>query len=180
MAAKSPKKAAVSPLKEQRKVGRPSKATTAKPTIGNTENISPKSKTIRKRDVANVSSDESASPSKRIRISSKATSARSTQQSTSNTKKSTPDDSVIEINHKNHKKTQSDKPQNINVELDISFDANVVITVKRKNKKKEQKSTVNSPNRSIQSTDEIPASDKSFEVQTRVYKRAPRPSPRSK
>ncbi|XP_055323194.1 nucleosomal histone kinase 1 isoform X2 [Sitodiplosis mosellana] len=64
----------VSPVKEQRpkvgpKVGRP-RAAAAK--VDNVENISPKAKNSRKRDTANDSSEESASPSKKVRQSNKA------------------------------------------------------------------------------------------------------------
>lgn len=178
--------AAASPAKEQRpKVGRPAGRANAKPT-DNVENISPKAKNSRKRDtVLNDSSEDSASPSKKVRTSKASTQARTTKVSsrTTTTTSSSKTDSSVVINANNHvnaEKSKKNKTYNINLDLDISFDANVVVNVKRKKKKTPKEKEVESPNQSIQSTDEIPPSDKSFVVATKVYKRAPRTSPRSK
>lgn len=168
--------AAASPLKEQRpKVGRPSTKTATVTKISDVENISPKAKNSRKREtVANDSSEDSASPSKKVRTSKASTQSRSIKLSG---KSATTNSSIVvgESDEKSKKKVY-----NINVDLDISFDANVVVSVKRKHKK-ETKKPPQSPNQSIQSTDEIPQTDKSFIMQTtKIYKRAPRSSPRTK
>lgn len=175
----TPKKA-VSPLKEQRKVGRPSTkaAIAAKVANFNVENISPKAKNARKRDTLNESSDESASPSKKVRSSKSSTQSRSIKASGKTT--TTNNSSIVVNNHVKEEKGKKHKTYNINLDLDISFDANVVVSVKRK-KKKEPKEVVDSPDQSFQSTDEIPPTDKSFIVKTtKVYKRAQRSSPRTK
>lgn len=178
----------VSPLKEQRpKVGRPSAkaaaaATAAAAPKDNTENISPKAKSVRKLD---TSSDDSASPSKKIRTSKPPTQVRPSKPSIqSRTSKATSANSSIVVkNHVTEEKGKKNKTYNINLDLDISFDANVVVSVKRKKTKhsKDEVNDTDSPNRSIQSTDEIPATDKSIVVKTtKVYRRAQRSSPRSK
>lgn len=180
----------VSPLKEQRpKVGRPSaKASTsvaiaASKANGNTENISPKAKSVRKLD---TSSEDSASPSKKIRTSKPPTQVRSTKSSTQSrsSKATSANSSIVVKNHVTEEKGKTHKTYNINLDLDISFDANVVVSVKRKKNKqqpKDEADDIYSPNRSIQSTDEIPPTDKSFVVKTtKVYKRAQRSSPRTK
>lgn len=174
----------VSPLKEQRpKVGRPSAkavaAAAAPKAIDNTENISPKAKPIRKLD---TSSDDSASPSKKVRTSKPSTQVRPSKPSTQSrsSKATSTNSSIVVKNHVSEEKGKKNKTFNINLDLDISFDANVVVSVKRK-KTKQPKNEVDSPNQSIQSTDEIPPTDKSFVVKaTKVYKRAQRSSPRSK
>lgn len=165
-----------SPLKEQR----PKQTKGVAKTTNNTENISPKVKSVRKRDTDDGSSEESASPLKKPRTKlppSKASTQRSNRVST---KSASADSSVVVNNHVNEDKGKKHKTYNLNIDLDISFDANVVVNVKRK-KKKNQKNEPESPNQSMQSTDEIPPSDKSFIVQTtKVYKRAQRSSPRTK
>lgn len=186
------KKSAVvkSPVKEQRaKPGRPRAVAVAKP-LDNVENISPKVKNSspkvknsRKRDPSlNDSSEDSASPSKKVRQSNKATTqVRATKVSsrtTATTTTSKTNSSVVVNDGGRDEKGKRNKTYNINLDLDISFDAEVIVNVKRK-KKKSPKEAVESPNQSIQSTDEIPPSDKSFIV-TKVYKRAPRESPRAK
>lgn len=195
IAAKKPASAAaaassaVSPLKEQRlKVGRPStKAAAAAPpkANSNTENISPKrQKTARKLD---TSSPDSASPSKKIRTTKTSTAqdraSKASAQSRSS-KATSNDSSIVVNNHVGEEKGKKHKTYNINLDLDISFDANVVVSVKRKKNKQRAKADAaqeNSPNQSIQSTDEIPATDKSFIVTTtKTYKRAQRSSPRTK
>lgn len=168
--------AVASPLKEQRpKVGRPSTKTATVTKTPDVENISPKVKNSRKREtVANDSSEDAASPSKKTRTSKSSTQSRSIKLSG----KSGTTKSSIVVGKTDAKSKM--KVYNINVDLDFSFDANVVVNVKRK-RKKETKEVPESPNQSIQSTDEIPPSDKSFIVQTtKVYKRAPRSSPRTK
>lgn len=187
--------AAISPLKEQRaKVGRPSTKVTgtaaAPKANGNTENVSPKlkSKSARKLD---ASSEDSASPSKKIRTTKSSSSSSSTQVRSSKTstqsrssKVTSTDSSIVVKNNMSEEKGKKHKTYNINLDLDISFDANVVVSVKRKKNKKPKEEVdeiVDSPNQSIQSTDEIPPSDKSFVVKTsKVYRRAQRSSPRSK
>lgn len=174
--------AAISPVKESRlKVGRPSGKSNTKAT-DNVENISPKGKNARKRDVID-SSEESPSPSKKVRTNTNVADKGkvSTQNRTIKTsgRTTTTDSSIVINNHVNKEKGKKNKTYNINLDLDISFDANVVVSVKRKKKPNTEK--VSSPNESFQSTDEIPPSDKSFMVKTtKVYKRAPRASPRSK
>lgn len=172
-----------SPVKERPKIGRPA-AKAAVKVADNVENISPKPKGSRKRDPLNDSSEESASPSKKVRSSKTSTQVRATKVSsrtttTTTTTSKSANSSVIVKNHVNEEKGKKNKTYNINLDLDISFDANVIVNVKRK-KKKSPKEEVESPNQSIQSTDEIPPSDKSFIVATKVYKRAPRASPRTK
>lgn len=181
----------VSPLKEQRpKVGRPSAkalaaATSAPKSNGNTENISPRAKSARKLD---TSSEDSASPSKKVRTSKASTQVRPSKPSTqSRTSKATSttsaNSSIVVKNHVSEEKGKKNKNKtyNINLDLDISFDANVVVSVKRKKAKrpKDEADEIDSPNQSIRSTDEIPPTDKSFVVKTsKVYKRAQRSSPR--
>lgn len=133
------------------------------------ENISPKTKNSRKLN----ESSESASPSKKMRTSKASTQIKSTK---SYARPSTAESSIVVNSHVN--KGSAAKTFNLNLELDISFDTNVVVNVKRKKKKKEE---VASPNQSLQSTDEIPPSDKSFILHTtKVYKKASRSSPRTK
>lgn len=157
-----------------------------KATEDDAENISPKPKASRKRNTSN--DPNTASPSKKVRSTSshktsttsssstvnpKLTQLVSTEQHTSSTKSS-----IIVNNHVNNEKTKKNKTYNLNFELDISFDANVVVNVKRKSKKAPKKEP-KSPNESIQSTDEIPATDKSFVVtKTKITKKATRTSPR--
>lgn len=180
----------VSPLKEQRpKVGRPSAksiaaaaAASAPKVNDNSENISPKAKSVRKLD---TSSDDSASPSKKVRTSKSSAQVRPSKPSTqSRTSKTTSTNSSAAVkNHVTEEKGKKNKTYNINLDLDISFDANVVVSVKRKKAKrpKDEVEEIDSPNQSIRSTDEIPPTDKSFVVKTtKVYKRAQRSSPRSK
>lgn len=74
------------------------------------------------------------------------------------------------------------KTYQLNFELDISFDANVVVNVKRKPKKErngEASSSDQKKKLSIQSTEEIPGTEPSR--QGRTYRKAPasRTSPRS-
>lgn len=168
-----------SPLKEQRS----KQIKGVAKTTNNTENISPKVKSARKRDTDNGSSEESASPLKKPRTKQPPSKASAKQTERSNrvsTKSASADSSVIVNNHVNEDKGKKHKTYNLNIDLDISFDANVVVNVKRK-KKKNHKNEPESPNQSMQSTDEIPPSDKSFIVQTtKVYKRAQRSSPRTK
>ncbi|XP_031628037.1 nucleosomal histone kinase 1 [Contarinia nasturtii] len=186
-ASKRASAAAASPVKESRpKVGRPSGKSAAK-ALDNAENISPKGKNSRKRDVVIDSSEDSPSPSKKVRTNTKlvdkgkvSTQVRSTKASSGRTTTTT-NSSVVVNNHVNKEKGTTNKTYNINLDLDISFDANVVVSVKRKKNKPPKPEPVDSPNQSFQSTDEIPPSDKSFMVQTtKVYKRAPRTSPRTK
>lgn len=189
-AAATPKKK-VSPLKEQRpKVGRPSAkaaaavATAATPkATDNSENISPKPKSARRFDTS--SDDSMASPSKKMRTNKPSTQARSAKLSTQSrsSKATSANSSIVVKNHVTEEKGKKNKTYNINLDLDISFDANVVVSVKRKKNKrpKDEAEETDSPNQSIQSTDEIPATDKSFVVKTtKVYKRAQRSSPRAK
>lgn len=173
---------AASPVKEQRpKVRQTTKVTTK--VVDNVENISPKPKTARKRDTTNDhdSSEDSASPMKKARTKPPSTKVSTQRSNRVSTKTSTLDSSSFVVqNHVKEEKAKKGKTYNVNIDLDISFDANVVVSVKRKNKKP-PKVVPESPNQSIQSTDEIPPSDKSFVVQTtKVYKRAQRISPRSK
>lgn len=178
----------VSPLKEQRpKVGRASAkaAATANAAKANddSENISPKPKSVRRQ--LDTSSDDSASPSKKMRTSKSTTQARSSKVSTQSrsSKATSANSSIVVKNHVTEEKGKKNKTYNINLDLDISFDANVVVSVKRKKNKrpKDEVDEIDSPNQSIQSTDEIPATDKSFVVKTtKTYKRAQRSSPRAK
>lgn len=160
-----------SPVKEQRPKGRQTAKTATKVT-DNVENISPKVKSARKRDTNNDSSEDSASPMKKQRTKqppSKPTTQRSNRTSTRT--------AAVDVNVE---KDEKEKTYHLNIEMDFSFDANVVVNVKRK-KKKTPKNEPEEPNQSIQSTDEIPPSDKSFIVQTtKVYNRAQRSSPRNK
>lgn len=113
------------------------------------------------------------------------------KQSTSSASANTPrsDPSIIINNHVTNTNGQKSKTYELNFELDISFDANVVVNVKRKPKKeslpRDNTSKVsdihNSKKTSItSSTDEIPATEKSYAVgRARVYKKAVRTSPRA-
>lgn len=193
----SAKKSAVvvSPVKEQRaKPGRPRAAAAsaaAAKASDNAENISPKVKNVspkvknsRKRETAlNDSSEDSASPSKKVRQSNKATTkeraTKVSSRTTATTTTSKTNSSVVVNDRGREEKGRRNKTYNINLDLDISFDAEVIVNVKRK-KKKSPKEEDESHNQSIQSTDEIPPSDKSFIVATKVHKRAPRESPRAK
>lgn len=73
--------------------------------------------------------------------------------------------------------SKSGRTVNLNFELDISFDANVVVNVKRKprksNDRKNKPAAAGSskPKLSIQSTDEIPATEQSFISSVRVMKK---------
>lgn len=167
----------VTPAKEQRqKIVRPSTKISSKSIGDDVENISPKVKNSRKRDQTIDSSDDTASPSKKVRASKSSIQSRSSKVSTKTT---STDASIVIKNHGKEQKNKKNKTYNINLDLDFSFDANVVVNVKRK-KKKATKNEDNSPNDSIQSTDDIPPTDKSFIVQTKVYKKATRSSPRTK
>lgn len=170
------KVASVTPAKEPRqKIARASTKASSK--IGDdVENISPKVKNTRKRDQPIDSSDDTASPSKKVRASKSSIQSRSSKVSTKTT---STDSSIVVKNHVKEQKNKKNKTYNINLDLDFSFDANVVVNVKRK-KKKVTKNEDKSPNQSIQSTDDIPPTDKSFIVQTKVYKKAQRSSPRTK
>lgn len=162
-------------------------AATPKATEDDAENISPKPKASRKRNTSN--DPNIASPSKKVRSSS--THKKSTPSSSSSTAdpkltqltstghhKSSTESSIIVNNHVNNEKAKKNKTYNLNFELDISFDANVVVNVKRK-PKKASKEEPKSPNESIQSTDEIPATEKSFIVtKTKITKTGTRTSPR--
>lgn len=145
----------------------------------NTENISPKVKKVRKRNTSPEPAETSESPSKRARSESRSKSSGS-QKATQSSGRSVTTVVNNQVNDKNASKTY-----NFNFELDISFDANVVVNVKRKPKKSskdEKKKPVESElDASSQSISEIPASEKSFIVETRkIVKKGSRTSPRAK
>lgn len=99
--------------------------------------------------------------------------------------------SIVVNNHVTNTNGQKTKTYELNFELDISFDANVVVNVKRKPKrtsnsrdntpKSEKASSSKKTSIASASTDEIPATEKSYAVgKARVYKKAVRTSPRAK
>lgn len=150
------------------------------------ENVSPKpDKVTAKKRSPPLESDESAhnsqSPKKRPRASAKtSTSQIATTQVT--TAKST-DSSIVVHNRVNNSKSGKNKTYELNFELDISLDANIVVNVKRKPRKspKTKKTSEKASERVNQSTDEIPATEKSVVVGTaKVVSRGVRTSPRGK
>lgn len=158
---------------------------TPKATEDDAENISPKPKTSRKRNTSN--DPHTASPSKKVRgssshkisaSSSSIVNPKLTQLTSTGQHKSSTESSTIVNNHVNNEKAKKNKTYNLNFELDISFDANVVVNIKRKSKKA-PKQEPKSKNESIQSTDEISATERSFIVtETKITKKATRTSPR--
>lgn len=148
--------------------------------------VSPKpgKKIVRKRSPPHE--DESVhishSPTKKSRASSKTSTHRiATTQMTA--AKST-DSSIVVHNRVNSSKPGKNKTYELNFELDISLDANIVVNVKRKSRKspKTKKDGEKKKSKRInQSTDEIPATEKSFVVGTaKVVSRGVRSSPRTK
>lgn len=94
--------------------------------------------------------------------------------------------SIVVNNEVNGAKvSKNGKTYQLNFELDISFDANVVVNVKRKSKKTDDKKKSNEvplkPHKpSILSTDEIPATEQSFAVgKARIFKKAQATSSRT-
>lgn len=152
------------------------------------ENISPKPKSTRKRISRSTDRNEDvSSPVKKVRSSSAKTLTQSRKPSTASssnkhsTEQSATDSSIIVKNHINDTKTKKTKTYNLNFELDISFDANVIVNVTRKAKNKSAKKESTVVNESVNSVGEIPASEKSVIVQsTKVIRKATRSSPRSK
>lgn len=149
------------------------------------ENISPKpGKVIAKKrspPLEDESAHNSQSPKKKPRASAKtstpqiATTQVITAQST--------DSSIVVHNRVNNSKSGKNKTYELNFELDISLDANIVVNVKRKSRKspKTKKGTEKGSKRVNQSTDEIPATEKSVVVGTaKVVSRGVRTSPRAK
>lgn len=152
----------------------------------NGENVSPKVKISRKRNISKEPNERDGSPSKISRSDNGAKSSIRQRATATSSKLPSVDSSIVVNNHVNDKSGTKTKTYNLNFELDISFDANVVVNVKRKSKKSpktaDKKKLVNSDaNDSVQSTDEIPASENSFVVQTtKVIKKGTRFSPRAK
>lgn len=131
------------------------------------------------------SSDEEVSPPKaRSRGAKTAKTTNAAETVTPSSARNTPS---LKVNNE-VAATKSGKTYQLNFELDISFDANVVVNVKRKPRKageaKNKKAAGPSKKKlSIQSTDEIPATEQSFAVgSARVLKKTSKPtktSPRS-
>lgn len=123
-------------------------------------------------------SDEEAIPKKSRTKAAKTKTTKTTTQSGASG--NTP---TITVN--NEVKGTKGKTYQLNFELDISFDANVVVNVKRKPKKtddpKQQNGEASKKKMSIQSTDEIPATEPSRQASGRGIRKAPvtRTSPRS-
>lgn len=180
-AASAPKKSLSSPkvaVKARGRTATTSKA--AEKVADDVENISPKpAKNTRKRNTSNDPQDTNFSPSKKVRSTSSHKSSAASKLTQLTSKASPADSSIVVHNHANQDKIKKTKTYNLNFELDISFDANVVVNVKRKSKKKSKQEPPATANDSIKSTDEIPATEKSFFVTTtRVSKRGTRTSPR--
>lgn len=178
------KKAAVAP-KETRKVGRTNKAVEQAKSPGkadeNNENVSPKLKSRKRNPIVFV--EENSSPSKKSRAAeSKKSPSRSKNTQVTTVSSST--ESPIVINkYVNGTKSVKSKTCYVNLELDISLDAKVVVSVKRKPRNKRDKSE--SPdsedkNTSVQSTDEIAPTEQSYVTnRPKMTKRVARTSPRS-
>lgn len=156
---------------------RPKKRSVATPkAIEDDENVSPKPKPARKRNTSN--DPNTTSPAKKVRSASSHKTSTSSQLMPTGQHKSSMESSIIVNNHVNKEKVKKNKTYNLNFELDISFDANVVVNVSRRSKKT-PKNEPKSPNESIQSTDEMPATEKSYIVtKTKITKKATRTSPR--
>lgn len=146
------------------------------------ENISPKQKNSRKRNNSSDRRVEPVSPIKKIRngTGSKSSTQRKPSTQLVNATESPIDSSIHVNNHVGGKTGAKSKTYHLNFELDISFDANVVVNVKRKSKKAPKPATKTLDD-SIQSTDEIPSSEKTIIVKTaKVIKKGVRTSPRNK
>lgn len=176
----------VSTTKDQKRGNRTGLTKISEKTEDDSENISPKPKYVStKKRISNIVDDDEdviRSPSKKIRTSKSTTRQKTTQHTAICT--SSTDPSIVVNNHVNGKKTIKNKTYELNFELDISFDANVVVNVKRKPKKsptkEKKKNEEKNKHLSIASTDEIPATEKSFAVGTaKILKRGVRTSPRS-
>lgn len=155
------------------------------------ENISPKTKaktTTRKRLSRSTDRhDDISSPVKKARgTSAKATTQTRKIPSVSSHNPSTDESpaapSISVKSHATDTKSKKTKTYNLNFELDISFDANVIVNVTRKPKKKPSKKESEALDESTanKSVDEIPASDRSVIVQTKVMRKGARSSPRTK
>lgn len=154
------------------------------------ENISPKRKavtTTRKR--LSRSTDRHggvASPVKKVRGSSAKPTTQSRKAPAASPKptvdESPAESSVGAKSGASASKTKKPKTLNLNFELDISFDANIVVNVTRKPKKTAPKkeSQALDDSKHNESVDEIPASDRSIVVQTKVVRKGTRSSPRAK
>lgn len=159
----------------------------------NEPNESPKKRAVaagrsRKRPQTSESDDESEeevlpkkSRGKATTVKTTATSSRNATPTTSTGRGTTQINNELGGN-------KSGKTYNLNFELDISFDANVVVNVKRKPRKAgatdSPKAGPSKPKVSIQSTDEIPPTEQSYAIAcARVIKKEPRTSkasPRAK
>lgn len=153
-----------------------------------TENISPPKSSLKKRPQLDTP-DNPHTPSKRSRANVKATSNQIVPSQSTGAQST--DSPIVVNNYVNSTKPgKNSKTYQLNFELDISFDANVVVNVKRKDRKspkgpKEKKSvkkeikTESIPD--TESPDEIPATEKSFAVGTaKVLKQGTRTSPRAR
>lgn len=157
------------------------------------ENISPKPRavaTTRKRLSRSTDRhDDVASPVKKVRGSSAKPTTQSRRAAPAASPKSTVAESPAESSAAaksgaaaSASKTKKPKTLNLNFELDISFDANIVVNVTRKPKKTAPKkeSQALDDSKHNDSVDEIPASDRSIVVQTKVLRKGTRSSPRAK
>lgn len=171
--------------KKSKRAGTGDTSTGASTSQEGAENISPKRRPAaskkRSSPFDSDSPEQLMSPLKKQRASAKATSRQ--VMPTQSTGAKTDDTSIVVSNHVNGSKSVKNKTYQLNFELDISFDANVVVNVKRKPKKSSKtKKAIPKDNSLLDaSTDEIPATEKSFAIGTaKVIKRGVRSSPRNK
>lgn len=179
------------PAKTQRKVKRADAVdtpTAASKSQEDAENISPRRSPLKKRTQLDTT-DNPQTPSKRSRANVKATSGQIVPSQSTGAQST--DSPIVVNNYVNSTKTgKNSKTYQLNFELDISFDANVVVNVKRRERKspkdpKDKKSVKKEfKAESIpdtESPDEIPATEKSFAVGTaKVLKQGTRTSPRAR
>lgn len=165
---------------------RPDLSDITEQTENDVHEISPKQKPSTSRPRKRVQTDDDADSDNDEISSKKMRGKNSKTKSTKSSKPSTSDSPSIIINNEVGGTNGKGKTYELNFELDISFDANIVVNVKRKPKKNDEKKEKKSsarpkPNKlSIQSTDEIPGTEQNFHVGTARVKKAPtRNSPRS-
>lgn len=185
--AKAAAAAAASTVKEQKKSKRADTSKASNKSQEDTENISPKPRAAaskskkRSPPVDDDSFEGPVSPTKKPRGIAKNTSRQIVTSQSTGAKSS---ESMIVVNNRvNSSKSGPNKTYELNFELNVSLDANVVVNVTRKAKKplKMKKTAAKESSPLDKSTDEIPATEKSYAIGTaKVFKRGVRTSPRGK
>lgn len=174
--------------KTKRPADRPSTSSGAQKSQSDSDGVSPKprktaSKLKRSPPTDTDTSDASQSPLKKSRATAKQPSSRNVVPTQSTDPKSADSEVILKNRVIGTKSNKPGKTYELNFELDISFDANVVVNVKRRPKKssKSTKAAEQKSKSNDDSIDEIPATEKSFAVGTAtVTKRGVRSSPRTK